>query len=717
MALDFIGPGGPYAPSYPDFDFVAGATAPPDTSPDPFSFAPVTQAPLDTEHTSETITVTGINVATPISVTGGLYAVNGFWTADPGTVLPGDDVQVRVTSAGAYEETVTATLTIGDVSANFVVTTTAVPLPLPAPGVILNRRTRWQMHQQPAEATFRLIWAELLQRTRTARLPQRAAELRDRAAALAWGEAQRRDLAARLPYGAAVAVEHDIELPWSRFKPRDTGASARWAWHERPVDEPLSLPWSDPPRKERGYAAPTWTDPQTGGTRGYWHTEDAGYDPAALNFFAESRTYTPSYPTMDFIGTPNVVPPPQSEVLIWQAWPDGQARLVRADHELRARWADLPASERALWLRWGPGAPTQGGPDIPWEAEPPPDEPDPSTIVVPPLKVYVVTNTIAVVRLPDLTPIEALAVSASVDAQAWSWRIRLTLGREADLTLLDPVTAGPREVQITVNGFTLVGVVESYSRDRQFARGTWTVEARSPSAYLAEPYATPRSLVSSGLASAQQLALAELPSGWTLIWQIPDWSVPAGAWSYDQLTPIQAIARIAAAAGAVVQPDPAAQTLRVVSRYPVSPDDWATATPAAIYTDAVLTRMGSSYSPAPTRNAVIVEGGTQGVRVIATRQGTAGDDPMPSITEPLCTALECGMERARVELDATGDRIEQSFALPILATLGVRLPGSLDQITAGGSTWRGLVRSTSITATRTQDGVRVGQEVTVERMV
>ncbi|MCL7420080.1 MAG: hypothetical protein M8364_04155 [Methylobacter sp.] len=45
-----------------------------DTTPNPFSFTDQTDVSLDTVETSNTITVSGINASTAISMTGGLYA-------------------------------------------------------------------------------------------------------------------------------------------------------------------------------------------------------------------------------------------------------------------------------------------------------------------------------------------------------------------------------------------------------------------------------------------------------------------------------------------------------------------------------------------------------------------------------------------------------------------------------------------------------------------
>jgi hypothetical protein len=95
-----------------------------DTAPDPINFAAQIDVPLSTLVTSNTVTITGINVATPISITGGEYRVNaGAFTADAGTVVSGDEITVRQTSSANPDTPTNAFLTVGNQGATFSVTT------------------------------------------------------------------------------------------------------------------------------------------------------------------------------------------------------------------------------------------------------------------------------------------------------------------------------------------------------------------------------------------------------------------------------------------------------------------------------------------------------------------------------------------------------------------------------------------------------------------
>lgn len=108
-------------------------TTAPDIAPNPFNFTPdVWGSALSTYVNSNTITVSGINVGSPISITAGSaytqYRINGgSWTSANGTVFNGDTVQLRMQSASAYETTRSATLSIGGVTDAWNVTTEMAP--------------------------------------------------------------------------------------------------------------------------------------------------------------------------------------------------------------------------------------------------------------------------------------------------------------------------------------------------------------------------------------------------------------------------------------------------------------------------------------------------------------------------------------------------------------------------------------------------------------
>jgi len=126
-----------------DISYVNGTLSidPADTTPNAFSFTDQTNVAINTTVESNTILVTGINFSSPISIsncTGTLckYAVSSdgganwsaYSTTTPATVTLNDKVKLQVTSSSSPSTVVTATLTIGTVSADFNVTTKEYPV-------------------------------------------------------------------------------------------------------------------------------------------------------------------------------------------------------------------------------------------------------------------------------------------------------------------------------------------------------------------------------------------------------------------------------------------------------------------------------------------------------------------------------------------------------------------------------------------------------------
>ncbi len=103
----------------------------PDTTPDPFVFASISNVALNTVIESSPIAVTGINTSTAVSITSGEYSVStdsgATWSpyssTTPAAIAPNSTVKVRQMSAGTSVTTTDATLFIGGVSATFSVTT------------------------------------------------------------------------------------------------------------------------------------------------------------------------------------------------------------------------------------------------------------------------------------------------------------------------------------------------------------------------------------------------------------------------------------------------------------------------------------------------------------------------------------------------------------------------------------------------------------------
>lgn len=95
-----------------------------DVTPIAFAFVDLTGQNVSTVVYSNTILIDGINVPTPISITGGEYSINGgAYTSANGTVVQNDTVVVRQTTSASVTTTTSAVLTVGTYSDSFDATT------------------------------------------------------------------------------------------------------------------------------------------------------------------------------------------------------------------------------------------------------------------------------------------------------------------------------------------------------------------------------------------------------------------------------------------------------------------------------------------------------------------------------------------------------------------------------------------------------------------
>lgn len=325
-------------------------------------------------------------------------------------------------------------------------------------------------------------------------------------------------------------------------------------------------------------------------------------------------------------------------------------------------------------------------------------------IVIPIRSTYIVINSVTLIRLPDNTALQAHTLSLKWDADSWS------VGWSASLpaTALDAVMPSgigePVELLATINGTAVRLLAESISRDRRFGDARLNVGGRGRVAWLAAPYAPTVARSASSAMTSQQLAADALtdngvPIGWGLDWQISDWIVPAGVWSH-QGTMIDAVKRIAEAAGGYVLGHRTDQTLHVRPRYPLLPWEWSAATPDLIIPAAVASTEAIAWSESPAYNRVFVAGQEQGRTGQITRAGTAGDILAPMVTDPLITHVDAARARGASILAAGGRQATVTLRLPVLPETGILDLGQLIEYQDGSTARRGLVRAVAVEVAR-----------------
>lgn len=504
----------------------------------------------------------------------------------------------------------------------------------------------------------------------------------------------------------------DDEMPSNYPQPTDLSKATPWDSFERTIDEDHTDPWNWPPPVDVDSLYP-FHRVDLFGERQVWDTRNYTQPPGnAVNFSFTELYVAPEHDSVNFSwGAAN----PYTEE---PARPADMGVIIPHDNP-----SAINESNR---VTWGDGSWTRPAPDYEyspgWEVEPEEDAPRPEQPAI--REVYIFMPQLTLYRTPDGAEIEATNVSWATDSDSWGWRFTATIKKQSDLALLKPNSNGPREIACEINGHTFSGIVESYSVSRQFGQTGISIKGRSLSGYLSDPYAPKRSKAITAAYTAQQLAEQELDAtGWTLDWQAQDWLIPGGAYSYQELDPIAAIKRLANTVGAIVQSHPTDKRLIVKPRYPVSPHKWGDADTVldAILPASLMEQAGSQFKTLPTYNRAITAGGkTGGVIVTLTRDGTAGDELAPLVTDELITHQNAGYERARIEIAKGGTWEEMTFTTWLTehgVAPGLLLPGHLVEIQDIDETYPVLISGTTISAQSTADSLTVRQQLAADRRV
>lgn len=331
--------------------------------------------------------------------------------------------------------------------------------------------------------------------------------------------------------------------------------------------------------------------------------------------------------------------------------------------------------------------------------EPPPDgEP----VVVPVRRVYFVINNVTLHRVPDGTPVPVFNLSLSLDAASWAWGFDAVLPARAEALVASGSASGPIELVASVNGTAFRVLAESISRERIFGDASIRISGRGRNAVLAAPYAPVMTFSNTEVRTARQLmddvlTVNGIPLGWAVDWGLTDWNVPAGVFT-QQGTWMEALVAIASAAGGYLIPHLSDQSIRVRHRYPVAPWEWNTVTPDFVLPVDAVARESLRWVEKPAYNRVFVSGQDVGVLGQVTRAGTAGDVLAPMVVDSLITEAAAARQRGIAVLADTGQQIEVSLRLPVLAETGIIEPGAFVEYQDGSVTRLGLVRATQVEA-------------------
>jgi hypothetical protein len=587
------------------------------------------------------------------------------------------------------------------------------------PGIIVSVGTPWRPKPTRQERRTAARHGNAPERPiRRALNASQASQERPRRITAPHGEAPRKPITRRAPWSPVSAQERKTRAPHDQATPLDQASR--------------TAPWAAPSYQRDSYR----TNPHENGhprdiqpTGRWWETDRYGEGvPGVVMDWRPIGPYTSPQAALMNIGT---APPPMQalgDFIIESAMAELEKRVKPADPIIVGPMGQGAPRDQASDLPWGPS----GSRDTTLRFEYPviivPGPSPGETYPIPIRRLYVVSNSAQIVRVSDGRDIPAQAVTLSISMDSYAWSMTAALSGAQALALAEGTDAEPVEVDVTVNGTTWRLLVDGWTLQEAASGRRGTIRGRSRAAYLAAPYAAPRDYQETSGLNANQLAGQELPPGWTLNWTAATWFVPSGAWQYQGLAPIDAIARIAAAGGAYVQADRSEQVLEVAQRYPVAPWLWdSAATPDFQIPRDVMLQRGSTKKPGQGKNGVFLHGGsTGGILARVTRGGTAGDELLPTIVDPLITDTLPARHRGIEALAATMRQSQEQHELPLSDALGgLILPGRFIEAghgTGAGFTrdWIGLVNGVTVSAQAQRAGdrgvnLKVRQTLEIER--
>lgn len=559
----------------------------------------------------------------------------------------------------------------------------------------------------PHDVRQQLVWGDGVQCDRAA-------------AACPWNVVPALDAKGGAAWGIAAPRSGQVQASiWNDVPARDQQVSGGWDRTLRPLDLRLVLIYNPVPatkdvatriraRRSNEYG------PRFDAARAI---EASLYVPGsgALSFNFGGQAYVPSTSPLVFFdfryvpATPAIQPTDTGGVGV--RWQDAR----RVNLAMRVPWGKARMLDGALT-----GLPYV---DYPGPVKPLPEPPPDPEI----LDTYMIANIVNVVVLPERTPIEAKNLRISLDADSFSWSFSADIFTQAALDLVRPDGEGGAEIEVSVNGWPWVFLVERYSRALKFASEAYTISGATRTQLLGAPYAPLRTDLNSAQITARQAAEDELLyTGFTLVWDVtdvgpPDWTFPAGAFSYQSQTAIQVIARVAETVGAIVRPAPNADSLEVRPRYVVPPWEWGQvdAPIDRILPPAMMTDLNGEWTPQPAWNACYTSGTSHGVSMLVRRAGTAGDNPAADVHDDWLTGQEANRQRGLHELSKGGNIEIVGFTVPLFHAsddkgVGLVLPGMLCQVPEASGAWVGLCLSVEITASGT-GASKVNQQLKLER--
>ena len=329
------------------------------------------------------------------------------------------------------------------------------------------------------------------------------------------------------------------------------------------------------------------------------------------------------------------------------------------------------------------------------------------------LRYYLMQPTITCARVVDNVPIVITSVRINQSRGQWAKSVSLEFSSR-----IDAERAHNQPLLITINGYAFYVIAEQPSVSKSFGVASYSSAGRSLLAELAAPYQLPASYTNATARSFAGLLGDILQnSGWTVkLKGIADFNVPAGAFSVSNKTPVDAVSEAADQVGCMILADDASRIMTISPRWPTVPWQYGAATPDLVLHDAVITDYSESLSRNPLCDVVWLRGEQQGISAKVKRAGSAGLVAAADINAQLIVDSQAARVAGSMALADSGDKLNISLSVHILADLPPAMPGMLIGVREGAEIFKGICDSVSISASVSARGdIDVEQTITIIR--
>jgi len=363
--------------------------------------------------------------------------------------------------------------------------------------------------------------------------------------------------------------------------------------------------------------------------------------------------------------------------------------------------------------RWGVGESLYHQPDLPYKVDPPliPGAP----VLEPDIReTYITMNSVNVVALPGNEPLAVVDVKLDLDKKSAAWKCSFSVLNSASAALIEPTAAGQKEVAITINGWRWECFIDSVPESKSFSGDTlnhrYTASGYSRSQYLGNPYAPLRSASAATTTAVQAVTDELFGTGFTLDWdtaRLPDWTLASNSFSYQGLTPLQVITKMAGAVGAIVQPGMSTDTITVRPEYYPLPWGLSSSTQDHSISEHQIETFDKTRVYNKLINAVVVSGEQDvsgAVSLTVTRAGTAGDTFGDDVSDAWLTSFDANKSRGAQAIAASGVRMRYTLSTAVPESIttepGIILPGQTLAVIYDDTaqSFRAYVDSVSISA-------------------